>query len=558
MHTDKLKKLACNIDRNIKKLAKLRSDHISIYKEITRYICPERGRYPSYNNKLDGYNSINSKANKYLHNLASILQSGLTSPARPWFKLALQNKKVYEWGAVRSYLSEIEEIMSRIFRVTNFYPAIYSAYIELTAFGTAVMSTMENSDEDKNGYPIFTTYTAGQYLLSQNSNGEVDKVYRTQIMSVEQIISRFENKGFKTVEKLKNYTLENELKVIHAVEKREERDSGKIDKYNMPYSSVWIIDGFTDKDDFGILDISGFNEMPYHIARWDALNDEPYGIGPGIKAFKDAKNLNILEQITTYGLNKAVNPPILVPSFMNIKLNNAPGGITYYAGRHDEFQVKPLYTVSSDLNAALVFMNRWEEVLKESFQNDLFIYMMNRSNVTATEINERSEEKLLLLGPVLERIETELLIPCFDRVFAILERNNLLPAAPVELLGLDIKPEFIGLLANAQKAITKSSIKNLINFVSYATQVDSNAIDKIDIDQAIDIYSSIEGVPNGMVRSDEETVNIRLNREEALSRQMSVVNESNNVKEIIDYASKLSNIDLGKNSVLKNAIEGGL
>ena len=114
MNTDKLKELACNIDRNIKKLAKLRSDHISIYKEITRYICPERGRYPSYNNKLDGYNSINSKANKYLHNLASILQSGLTSPARPWFKLALQNKKVYEWGAVRSYLSEIEEIMSRI------------------------------------------------------------------------------------------------------------------------------------------------------------------------------------------------------------------------------------------------------------------------------------------------------------------------------------------------------------------------------------------------------------------------------------------------------------
>jgi len=554
MTRENLKEIAIKIEKRIKILAQARRDYINISKEVSKYICPERGRYPNFANKMDSYNNINSKANKYLHNLASILQSGLTSPARPWFKLSLQNKRVYEWGAVRTYLADIEEIISRVFRVSNFYPSIYSAYLELAAFGTTVMSTME----DESGVPIFTTYTVGQYLISQNDSGEIDTIYRTQVMSVENIIKKFKDCGYKTIEQLEKYDGDQELKVIHAVEKRTEYDSKKIDKFNMPYSSIWILDNFIDTDDFGILNISGFNEMPYHVARWDAINDDPYGIGPGVKAVGDVKNLNLLDKITTYGLNKAVNPPILVPSFMNIKLNNAPGGITYYSGRHDEFQIKPLYTISSDLNAAIVFMNRWEQILKETFQNDLFIYMMNRSNVTATEISERAEEKLLLLGPVLERIETELLIPCFDRVFNILERNNLLPDAPIELMGMDIKPEFIGLLANAQKSATLSSIKNLFSFVSYAAKADPEAIDKLDIDQAIDIYSSIEAIPNGLIRSDEETGKIREKRYSNMVQSNQNSNNINNIKDVIESASKLSKIDLNKNSALKEIIEANI
>lgn len=550
------KELGASLRKRLAYLDENRRAWLSDCSEISRHIVPERGRFSKKPGlkKTDRASQYNSRPDKYLHNLASMLQSGLTSPARPWFRLTLQDTDMNEWGAAKEWLTQVENIFERIFRSSDFYPAIHSAYIELAAFGAAALGSWEDERDFRRGFPQFASYTAGEWYAGVNSIGETDAVFRNVYMSAREAFARFGKECSEALIKLASEEPYASVKIIHCVEKRDNFDPDKKDCFNMPYASVWLeYDGDKTKNE-GVLGIGGFTRMPYHICRWNALSDDPYGSGPGHKAVKDAKSLNILDQIATYGLNKAVNPPILVPAHLNVKLNNAPGGVTFFAGNGADNQIRPLYTIGADLNAALTFMNRWEDILKETFQNDLFIYLLNRPGVTATEIYERNEEKLLLLGPVLERIQTELLMPVFERVYLMLEKNSLLPAPPAELIGMDLKPEFTGLLAQAQKAAATQGIRNAASFAGELASVSPQVLDKVDFDQALDIYSSMMGVPTGMIRSDEETENIREKARREKQAALEAQGGKAALNAAIEAAGKLSEIDTGKRSALKDII----
>lgn len=538
-----------------KRLAKLKENRrgwLNDCAEVSRHIIPERGRFdktPKYG-KVDRSSQYNSRPDKYLHNLASMLQSGLTSPARPWFKLTLQERDMNEWGAAKEWLGKVETVFERAFRSSDFYPAIHSAYIELAAFGAAAVSSWEDMRDSRRGLPRFSSYTAGEWFASVDSTGETDAVFRNINMTAKEAVKRFGNSCSDRLRELASKDPYETVRIIHAIEQRDNYDPSKKDKFNMPYASYWLEENAEDKDGCGLLDVGGFQTMPYHIGRWNAMTDDPYGAGPGHKAVKDAKSLNLLDQIATYGLNKAVNPPILVPAHLNVKVNNAPGGVTFFTGSQSEQQIRPLYTVGADLNAALTFMDRWEEILKETFQNDLFIFLMTRTGVTATEIYERNEEKLLLLGPVLERIQTELLAPVFERTYQILEKNGFIPEPPAELIGMDLRPEFTGLLAQAQKMSGTKGIRDVASFAAELSAMNKNALDKIDFDQTVDVYSSMLGVPTGIIRSDEDTENIRKAADQKEAETLNALREREVLGNLMTAAKELSKIDTGKKSAL--------
>jgi hypothetical protein len=98
--------------------------------------------------------------------------------------------------------------------------------------------------------------------------------------------------------------------------------------------------------------------------------------------------------------------------------------------------------------------------IKEAFYANLFLMMAesDRREITAREIDERREEKMLMLGPVLERLHDELLQPLVARVFRIMARNGLIPPPPPSLAksldGNGLRVEFISILTQARKSVT--------------------------------------------------------------------------------------------------------
>lgn len=117
-----------------------------------------------------------------------------------------------------------------------------------------------------------------------------------------------------------------------------------------------------------------------------------------------------------------------------------------------------------------------------------------------------------MLGPVIERLQSELHDPTIDRTFAIMLRAGMLPPPPQEIQGMNMKVDYISTLAQAQKMVGTQSIEETIAFAGNVAQVMPTILDNIDYDDAIREYAEMKGVPPTMMRTQEELQAIREQR----------------------------------------------
>jgi hypothetical protein len=165
--------------------------------------------------------------------------------------------------------------------------------------------------------------------------------------------------------------------------------------------------------------------------------------------------------------------------------------------------------------------------------------LANSSNpqMTATEVAERHEEKLLMLGPVLERLDDELLNPLVDMAFRRAVEANIVPPPPPELQGQNLNVQFVSMLAQAQRAIGINSIDRWIGSIGQIANVKPEIMDNVDGDQLAQIYADKLGVdPNVIVASDKVALIRKGRAEQAAAAQQAAVNNQR-----ADTAQKLAN-----------------
>ena len=112
----------------------------------------------------------------------------------------------------------------------------------------------------------------------------------------------------------------------------------------------------------------------------------------------------------------------------------------------------------------MLFRSEMEEQkrtsIKRAFFVDLFLLLANYTDqMTATEVAERVNEKMLILGPMLGRLMSELLDPIITRTFNILLRLKKIPPPPPELANQDYKVKYISPLAKANEQVRCSLIR---------------------------------------------------------------------------------------------------
>jgi hypothetical protein len=186
---------------------------------------------------------------------------------------------------------------------------------------------------------------------------------------------------------------------------------------------------------------------------------------------------------------------------------------------------------------------------------------MERSGVTATEIDARREEKLLMLGPVLERLHHELLDPLIDRTFAIAQRAEILPEVPEALSGHEVQVEYISMLAQAQRAVAIGGIERVVGFIGQLAGIDPQVLDKLDRDQAVDEVAKAIGAPPHIIRSDKEVEALRAERAQAQQAAQAAQQQQQGMMQAVQGAKLLSETDTGgKNGLtdVMQAMGGGL
>jgi methyl-accepting chemotaxis protein len=230
-----------------------------------------------------------------------------------------------------------------------------------------------------------------------------------------------------------------------------------------------------------------------------------------------------------------------------------PGDVNYVDTAMPGQTLAPVYEINSNAPAVIEATIREHETrIKTAYYADLWLMLSQADGeMTAREVVERREEKLLQLGTVLERLQNELLNPLVDRVFGILQRRGKLPKAPPELSGKPLRVEYISIMAQAQKLLGTTGIERLAGFIGQVAAVKPEILDKFDVDATVDEYSEMLGVPAGIVRTDEEVATIRAQRQQMAQQQQ----QAAQMQQAAETAKTASQADTEGNNALTTMLQ---
>ena len=537
-------------ERRVKDMQDEFLTHEATIKDIKAYINPVRGFFkeeqPNQGKAIDHRTQLNGHPRICARTLGGGMTSGMTSPARPWFKLGIDDPQVAELESVKLWLDIVQERMTNVFSRSNIYTALTNVYEEEGTFGTGAMLITSDPDTVIRAH----NYTIGEYWLSVDANGRVNGFSRRYWLQVSALVKQFglENCSQPVQDKYAKLgnpgSVDEWVPVIHLIEENDQRIEGKKDFKNMAYRSIqWEERATSDL----FLRVGGFNYFPVLAPRWQSItaSDIWSKSAPGWDGLGDSKMLMKLEKRKMLGLDKVTRPPLLKDSMVG-EVNDLPGEVTETSSSQADGGLKPLYQIKFDLNAVLDAIDRTEKKISKIFYEDLFMMLMNtdRTNITAREIAELHETKLLMLGPVLESQEDSLLDPLIDLAFCFMMEAGLIPEPPAELEGIDVKVEYISVLAQAQKMVGTSAIDQVVDFIGRLMTVWPESKDKLDVDEAIDTYAEYVGIPIRLIRSAEAVARIRKATADAMEAQQ----KGMSAMAMADGAKTLSQAKLGQDA----------
>jgi hypothetical protein len=542
-----------------------RQDWENEWEDIRDFILPRTGRFeqdlaPGQDESGRYHKILDGTATRALRVLAAGMQGGLTSPARPWFRLGLYDQNLMKIDAIGEWLDEVQKRLYTLFSRSNFYNTIHRLYKEECGYGQAVCII----EEDELDHVRFQVLTAGEYYLVENERGIVDTMYRTLWMQSGQMMKKFgKDKLPDDVKKTLEEPDQNEFawfQILHVIRPRKMFDSAKLDSMNMPWESLYI----ALVNDKPIIGESGYRDRPFAAPRWETNVGDAYGRSPGHDVLPDVKMLQ--EEAADYlsGLQKQNEPPLKGTGGLKHEVSHMAGTITYTDDTVKNESLQPIYEVRINVREMKEAMMDTRQQIREGLYNDLFLMLIEpKPNMTATEVAERHEEKLLMLGPVIERQFYELLTPIIDRGYSIADRRGLLPPPPQELLDAieanpavsELKVEYISLLAQAQKLVTTQSIRATSNYAREMAEFKPEILDKLNVDAAIDEFAEATGAPTTMIHSDEEVAEVRAARAEAQAREQ----EKLEAQQAAELAQTMGSANTQPDTALgdlKNTLEG--
>lgn len=483
-----------------------------LWQDLRDYIHPFRGRFAGEKNDRlpDMLKVPSSVPMKARSTLVAGMQSGLTSPSRQWFMLSTHDPEVSDDWDVRNWLDDVHDRMMRVMQGSNFYHALHNIYEELVTFGTGVIMI----EPDYENVIRCGTLTCGRYWLGASNGYDIDCIYRDFDLTAKQIVSLFgEDNASDGVRSAALSSPFTRFLVHQAIEPDYERITRK------PYRSVyWESGGMEEK----VLAVRGYSAFPAMTPRWHCIDNDIYGYGPGAEALPDAKELRVQVRDRAAAIRKQVAPPLVAPEGLRRSgVRSMPNGITYVPDGQVQ-QIQQLYNVQLNLPGLQQIIQETANSINSTMYADLFLMLQSGDGpqMTAREIIERHEEKMLVLGPVLGRLERELLSPAIERIYSVMDDAGLIPELPEALRGTaDINIEFVSILAQAQKMQGMKPIEQSVSFVGSLAASFPEAADALDVDSAIREYCKLSGAPAKMLRDPRAVEEIRAQRAQAAQQQ---------------------------------------
>lgn len=438
--------------------------------------------------------------------LAGALHALLSSPATRWFRLAFEDPRLQDVPEFARWLSVAEDRLAAAMTrpEANFHAQMSEVYTELVFFGTAAVFVEDIPGQNR---VRFSTRPLQEMFIAEDASGSIDTVFRRFTWTARQAIERLgklaPEKAFRSQEKSVG---EEKCHFLHAIFPNRDQTMGRMGRIGMPWQSVLI-----SVDESRTISHGGFREMPVAVPRWQKEPWEVYGRGPGWTALPDTKMLNEMKRVTLKMGQRAVDPPLLVDheGVLPTDLHLDPGGITPVNAVQSVLSppIQPLPN-GSDFRITDALIGDTRRQVQDAFHHQL-VQLIRDPNMTATQVLELSSQIQRHMAPILGRLQTELLEPIIERVFAIEARAGRLPAAPVGISESELRIDYISPIARSQKSSDAQAIVNFFTIAANLSQVDPGVLDIIDADAGMREIGQALGVPPSVLRTSDEVAQRR-------------------------------------------------
>jgi hypothetical protein len=456
--------------------------------------------------------------------LAGQLHGLLTSPNGMWFELTTGVLAIDERDDVRFWLQKTSKDIHNVLNNSNFQTEVHELYIDEVSAGTACMY----SEEDDRDVVRFSTKFFGEYYVDEDAQGRVNQLYRVWKWKAPQLVEEFglDNVG-KKVQRAYEKGEDHKFEVIHACYPKSLVNPK--DKAGFEHVSQYML-----SEEELELRVEGYREFPYVVPRWSKGTGEKYGRSPAMVALPEVKTLNKMAETMLIGAQKVIDPPLQMPDdgFV-LPIITTPGGINYYRpGGNDK--IEPIFN-DTRIDFGYEAMKEKRTRIREAFFVDQLM-LQQGPQMTATEVLQRTEEKMRLLGPMLGRQQSEFLRPLIDRVFNIMMRRGIIKKdeIPQVLRGRKIDVKYSSMIAKSQRLQDGQNIMRTLQAATPFINLDPSVADNINGDAALRVLGEVYGLPQQILRNVEDVQKIR---EQKAQAQQQMIEEQKQAQQI-DNAQK--------------------
>lgn len=556
-----------------------RSPYLDMWRDVADHVLPWRPKFA-----LSDTNSGPRRSTKILDGTATFsartissgMMGGITNPARPWKRLGTPDPDLNEFGSVKNWLHTVNQRMDWVFQRSNLYNTLPIIYLDTPTFATGAILVEKDADD-----VVYTkAFPIGSYSIACDRKGRVNTFYREFRMTIRQIVETFgilnpesnridwSNLSTQVRNLWDNGMYESWIDVRHIImpnpDWNPKRAHSKFKRFLSCYyeagTSGTASSYLSDLDEDKYLREAGYDYFPVLATRWSVSGEDPYGTGcPGFDSLGDIRQLQNGELRIAEVIDKQLRPPMTGPSALLTRpMSVIPGSFTADDSRDGRAGYRAAFQVDSRLDHMEHKQEQVRRRIQRFYFEDLFLMLTysDRNNVTATEIEKRHEEKLLVLGPVLSQLNQDLLNPLIDIVFGFMLEMDLIPEAPEELSGMDLNVEYISIMAQAQKLVGVSGLERFAAHTLSLAAVNPQVLHKWDMFQHLDEYADSVGVSPRVTRTDEQVEEILAQEAQARAQEAQAMQ----MREMAGTAKDLSGAEVSDTNALGallNSASGG-
>ena len=487
-------------------LARIRDsfDAKSIYEpalvEIAKYLLPAAKdmvlTMPTSKGQIHTVNIFTAVPALAASRMAAGIYAYLMPVGQQWFVVKSSEEEENELTDIKQWLSAFSVRVHQSLWDSNYQREMYSCIQNLVIFGTACISVMWDKGL------VFENHHLGSIAFEVNHRGIIDTVFKSKFMNPRQAEGMFGAGSLGKsidVERIQNPYSTKEFEFVHCVYPNDRHNRAQIGSF--AFVSIWI-----NKSDRKIVKMGGFHEQPYVVVRFTTVPGEIMGRSPSHFLLPEIKMYDRMRKVFIESSERAHNPPWWMTSESVIGQPMTSPGAIIYGHPHSEAP-KPLVTgVNSQLNSDMLAQQA--QIIERGFFNDLFDVLAHYRNMTATEVEARMEEKMVLLSPAINGQKGELTDPIIERVGKLLIRAGVIRPKPE---GLKTEIIYTGRLAMAMSTMQSNALGSVMAKWAPFQEVHP-VFDNVDMDKAFKHDARAHGVPETLLMDANEVATSRNSR----------------------------------------------